>query len=337
MGNRISNAMGPLGWRITTGILVSVVVAQSLVIDPSDSLDDTDTDLSPLHRPRGLRLTSVRIGEGSLRGRGRGQRTYVTTAGSFVLNSNRGGTDELEEGVDDEPLTLESELTKGVTLNQSEWQGQYRYSPYTCKEESTWYWCNKNVWLQTLYHLKDQALPPLDFDPKVIDSWHDPDVDVPDLTEVTQDNQHPNMTKAACHSLVANKEMYRHCLNIVAERVLHIVPRPPEQLLEAVRNILPDEYSSHGFIKEKKNAKVKVEIPADFFKEVRCISKECKVVKRGSLDPLRPAFVTQVWLWKGTKLPHVDAIGWLRLAHFGNLSIQYNATEEDISDRLVIA
>ena len=82
----------------------------------------------------------------------------------------------------------------------------------------------------------------------------------------------------------------------------------------------------------------------------------CQVIKRGSLDPLVPALVASVFLWHGgwfrgkdglvrnkinkayvrslMKQGDEHAAGWVKLAQFGNLSIQYNATEEDISSRL---
>jgi hypothetical protein len=261
----------------------------------------------------------------------------------------------------DAPLTLEAELTKGVMLNQSEWQGQFRHTTIPCTDPNH-YWCQKNVWLTTLYGIKSQVAPHLKFDPKIFDWTHD---DIPDLVDVTQASGYPNMPKPACRSKLLggpkNKTKYTQCLSIMTERVtVTVQPRTQSaEIAAAVRNLLPPAYSTHSIKRLNQKAAVRVEIAARFFKEVRCIAMNCQVIKRGSLDPLVPALVASVFLYHGGWFHGKDglvrneinkayvrslvpdhswgdeyAAGWVKLVQFGNLSIQYNATEEDISSRL---
>ena len=141
-------------------------------------------------------------------------------------------------------------------------------------------------------------------------------------------------------------------MNIMSKRVLVEVRKPSAEIAAAVRNLLPDAYSAHSIKRLNATTAVRVEIAARFFKEVRCIAMNCQVIKRGSLDPLVPALVASVFLWHGGWFRGKDGLvrnkinkayvrslvpdpaGWVKLAQFGNLSIQYNATEEDISSRL---
>jgi len=268
-----------------------------------------------------------------------------------TLSSNR-------KELGDAPLTLEAELTKGVMLNQSEWQGQFRHTTTPCTN-SNHYWCQKNVWLKTLHGIKSQVAPRLKFDPNIFDFRRHV---IMDLVDVTQASGYPNMPRPACRSRLygkaLNKTKYTHCINIMTERVtVTVQPRTQSaEIAAAVRNLLPDAYSAHSIKRLNKKTAVRVEIAARFFKEVRCIAMNCQVIKRGSLDPLVPALVASVFLWHGgwfhgkdglvrnkinkayvrslMKQGDEHAAGWVKLAQFGNLSIQYNATEEDISSRL---